>query len=338
MFTHLVLVLAPSVCRLGLNLFVCSDGVDLTSHSDKPRAFSPLADVKKDPGPDHMRAMGLCRPVMSSYQLSPRDMAKLSHEQLLHYNSSLPQQERLPGMRPLHIPDPPPLISSAKPGGSITQGTPVQMHSPAHGSEHGKMTPGALPLSWMEQRKLAGFPMVKQEQLSPRGPTSSQAENLSTHTIAHESLSARGPMQAVQGGSITKGLPGTLIHQESSITYRGGSITQGTPADLLYKGTITRLVAEDSPSRDRSRDENQTKGHILYEGTSGHVLSYDRGLKPKEEGKGEMLGLKRPYDIMEGGGISRALPLSAAEGLMGRAMPQERESPRPHHIRGSISQ
>lgn len=35
-----------------------------------------------------------------------------------------------------------------------------------------------------------------------------------------------GPMPAVQGGSITKGLPGTRIHQESSITYRGGSITQ----------------------------------------------------------------------------------------------------------------
>lgn len=31
---------------------------------------------------------------------------------------------------------------------------------------------------------------------------------------------------AVQGGSITKGIPGTRMHQDSSISYRGGSITQ----------------------------------------------------------------------------------------------------------------
>lgn len=117
---------------------------------------------------------------------------------------------------------------------------------------------------------------------------------------------------------------------------------------MLYKGTITRLIAEDNPSRDRSRDENLAKGHVLYEGISGHILSYDRKFdhthvlaflavryptlltrshpfllsigspNPKEEGRGEALGLKRPYDIMESGGISRVLPLrdslSTAEG------------------------
>lgn len=113
---------------------------------------------------------------------------------------------------------------------------------------------------------------------------------------------------------------------------------------MLYKGTITRLIAEDSPGRERSRDENQAK--VLYEGISGHILSYDRTFdltltfspsgipctltrrscfllsagtpNPKEEGRGEVLGLKRPYDVMEGVGISRVLPLrdslSAAEG------------------------
>lgn len=35
--------------------------------------------------------------------------------------SSLQPQERMAAVRPLHIPEPPPLISSAKPGGSITQ-------------------------------------------------------------------------------------------------------------------------------------------------------------------------------------------------------------------------
>lgn len=31
---------------------------------------------------------------------------------------------------------------------------------------------------------------------------------------------------AVQGGSITKGIPGTRMHPDSPISYRGGSITQ----------------------------------------------------------------------------------------------------------------
>ncbi|XP_064882678.1 nuclear receptor corepressor 2 isoform X5 [Oncorhynchus nerka] len=346
----------------------------------KSRAFSPHGDPKKQAvGPEDLRATTLGRPVMSPYPMSPRDMAKLSHDQhLLHYNSSFQQvghsgppglqQDgiRLAAVRPLHMPEPPPLISSNKPGGSITQGTPVQLHSPAHGMDHGKMPPAQMGLSWMDQRKVgeskclewvqhsqpwfAGpYPVVKQEQLSPRC-SSSQAENLSTQGAPHDSNAGRGSMPAVQGGSITKGIPGTRVHQDSPISYRGGSITQGTPADVLYKGTITRLITEDNPSRaERERDEALSKGHVVYEGISGHILTYDRlpSQNPKEDGRGqpgEILGLKRPYDVMEGG-ISRGLPmrdsLSAAncEGLMGRAMPHERDSPHPtHHIRGSISQ
>ncbi|XP_031426191.1 nuclear receptor corepressor 2 isoform X4 [Clupea harengus] len=314
----------------------------------KSRAFSPHAEGKRAPGPEELRgAAAMGRPMLSPYQLSPRDVAKLSHEQqqqLLHYNSSLAGLQdsgRMAAVRPLHIPDPPPLISSNKSGGSITQGTPVQMHSPAHGSDHGKMTPTSMGLSWMEQRKLGGaFPVVKQEQLSPRGPSSSsQAENLSQ---GGGQDSVRGSMAAIHGGSITKGIPGTRVHQEPPLSYRGGSITQGTPADVLYKGTITRLITEESPNRgERSREEAPPKGHVLYEGISGHILTYDRSQNPKEESRGELLGLKRTYDVMDGG-ISRGLPmrdsLSAAncEGLIGRAMPQERDSP--HHIRGSISQ
>lgn len=56
---------------------------------------------------------------------------------------------------------------------------------------------------------------------------------------------------------------------------------QGTPADVLYKGTISRIVGEDSPSRlDRAREDTLPKGHVIYEGKKGHVLSYegeDRG-------------------------------------------------------------
>lgn len=55
---------------------------------------------------------------------------------------------------------------------------------------------------------------------------------------------------------------------------------QGTPAlsqpsiaaDLL-KGTITKLATEDLGSPDKTRGEQQAK--VIYEGKSGHILSYD---------------------------------------------------------------
>lgn len=53
-------------------------------------------------------------------------------------------------------------------------------------------------------------------------------------------------------------------------------LLQGTPADVLYKGTITRLITEDSPSRERGREDTPSKGHVVYEGISGHILSFDR--------------------------------------------------------------
>uniref|UniRef100_A0A674CQS6 Nuclear receptor corepressor 2 n=1 Tax=Salmo trutta TaxID=8032 RepID=A0A674CQS6_SALTR len=162
-------------------------------------------------------------------------------------------------------------------------------------------------------------------------------------SILGKHMEARS-LPAVQGGSITKGIPGTRVHQDSPISYRGGSITQGTPADVLYKGTITRLITDDSPSRaERERDELLSKGHVVYEGISGHILTYDRppSQNPKDDGRGqpgEILGLKRPYDVR---GLPMRETLSAAncEGLIGRAISHERDNPHPtHHIRGSISQ
>lgn len=46
---------------------------------------------------------------------------QLIYLSLLALASTLQPQDRMAAVRPLHIPEPPPLISSAKPGGSITQ-------------------------------------------------------------------------------------------------------------------------------------------------------------------------------------------------------------------------
>ncbi len=156
--------------------------------AEKSRAFSPHGEAKKQAlGPDDLRTSSLGRPVLSPYPMSPRDMAKISHDQhLLHFNCesspvlpvclhnnsrnmclcltksvrlvaemtpeapinikpnhlssspafqqaghpslpTLPQDGgRLAAVRPLTMPEPPPLISSSKPGGSITQ---VKLHT-----------------------------------------------------------------------------------------------------------------------------------------------------------------------------------------------------------------
>ena len=56
--------------------------------SEKSRALSPHSEAKKQAlGPDDLRTSSLGRPVLSPYPMSPRDMAKISHDQhLLHFN------------------------------------------------------------------------------------------------------------------------------------------------------------------------------------------------------------------------------------------------------------
>uniref|UniRef100_A0A8C4YRQ7 Nuclear receptor corepressor 2 n=1 Tax=Gopherus evgoodei TaxID=1825980 RepID=A0A8C4YRQ7_9SAUR len=252
-----------------------------------------------------------------------------------------------------NISSPPPLISSTKhpsvlerPVSSISQGVPIQLHTP-YSSEHAKVPVGSitmgLPLT-VDPKKLVPFPGIKQEQLSPRSQAN-QPESLVMQMSQECSI--------LRGGSISKGLPSTRPPLESPITYRG-SITHGTPAEVLYKGTITRLIGEDSPGRaEKAREDALPKGHVIYEGKKGHVLSYDVGASqgPKEDSRSagashETTGTKRTYDMMEGR-ISRSLPArdlssTGIEGLMGRAIPPDRHSPHnlkeQHHIRGSITQ
>ncbi|KAK2502011.1 hypothetical protein MC885_001044 [Smutsia gigantea] len=242
--------------------------------------------------------------------------------------------------RPPTISNPPPLISSTKhPSvlerqmGAISQGMSVQLHVPY--SEHAKAPVGpitmGLPLA-MDPKKLAPFSGVKQEQLSPRGQAG-PPESLGVPTAQETSVLRGTSLGSVPGGSITKGIPSTRVPSESPVTYRGS-------------------ITHDSPSRlDRGREDGLPKGHVIYEGKKGHVLSYEGGMSvsqcSKEDGRSssgpphETAAPKRTYDMMEGR-VSRAISSASIEGLMGRAIPPERHSPHhlkeQHHIRGSITQ
>uniref|UniRef100_G1QPK9 Nuclear receptor corepressor 2 n=1 Tax=Nomascus leucogenys TaxID=61853 RepID=G1QPK9_NOMLE len=316
--------------------------------AEKPVFFPAFAaEAQKLPGDPPCWTSGLPFPV------PPREVIKASpHAPDASAFSYAPPGHPLPlGLhdtarpvlpRPPTISNPPPLISSAKhPSvlerqiGAISQGMSVQLHVPY--SEHAKAPVGpvtmGLPLP-MDPKKLGKAPgpsiWVAQPSPSPFRGTA---------------------LGSVPGGSITKGIPSTRVPSDSAITYRG-SITHGTPADVLYKGTITRIIGEDSPSRlDRGREDSLPKGHVIYEGKKGHVLSYEGGMSvtqcSKEDGRSssgpphETAAPKRTYDMMEGR-VGRAISSASIEGLMGRAIPPERHSPHhlkeQHHIRGSITQ
>lgn len=60
----------------------------LTAVVEKSQTFSPHGEAKKQVlGPDDLRTSTLGRPALSTYPMSPRDMAKISHDQhLLNFN------------------------------------------------------------------------------------------------------------------------------------------------------------------------------------------------------------------------------------------------------------
>ncbi|XP_053557806.1 nuclear receptor corepressor 2 isoform X4 [Bombina bombina] len=302
------------------------------------------------------------------YQVPAREVLKppSQHEAVSQYNPqvhpvplNLHDGSRSGVPRIPSISNPPPLISSSKhpaaierPMGSISQGVPIPHNTP-YSSEHAKVPVGSitmgLPLN-MDPKKLVPFLGVKQEQLSPRSQPN-QPENLVVQTSQESSVFRGTP----QGGSLTKGMPSSRAPPENPYPYRG-SITQGTPADALYKGTITKIMGEDSPGRtERMREEALSKGHVIYEGKKGHILSFDgnsTSQNPKEENRApgsshDTSSSKRTYDMMEGriprGLHVRDLPAGTLEGLISRSIPGERHSPHSmkesqQHIRGSITQ
>uniref|UniRef100_A0A8C3ITX1 Nuclear receptor corepressor 2 n=1 Tax=Chrysemys picta bellii TaxID=8478 RepID=A0A8C3ITX1_CHRPI len=275
--------------------------------AEKPVPFSSLAEGPKLSGEQTATS---CWPPVLPYQVSSRDVIKTSPQAEPHvfqYNLpahpiplNLHESSRSGLQRLSNISNPPPLISSTK--------HPSVLERPISSISQVRCHPGAAVLS-------LPFPGVKQEQLSPRSQAN-QPESLVMQTSQESSILRGASLGSTPGGSISKGLPSARPPSESPITYRG-SITHGTPAEVLYKGTITRLIGEDSPGRaEKAREDALTKGHVIYEGKKGHVLSYDGNWG---------LSMKR-----------------GACGLMGRAIPPDRHSPHnlkeQHHIRGSITQ
>lgn len=264
--------------------------------------------------------------------------------------TNLPEGVRLPTTRPTR--PPPPLIPSSKTtmasekpsfimGGSISQGTPgtyMTSHNQAsYTQETAKPSVGSISLGLPRQQestKSATLPYIKQEEFSPRSQNS-QPEGLLVRA-QHEGV-VRGTTGAIQEGSITRGTPTSKISVESIPSLRG-SITQGTPAlsqagiptEALVKGSISRIPIEES-SPEKGREEAASKGHVIYEGKSGHILSYDN-IKNAREGTrsprtAHEVSLKRSYESVEGNikqGMSmRESPVSAPlEGLICRALPR----------------
>ncbi|XP_029783958.1 nuclear receptor corepressor 1 isoform X13 [Suricata suricatta] len=306
------------------------------ARSASPCRLSPREVSAAAPQPDRSAARYSAPPVL---QPAPHQVI-----------TNLPEAVRLPTTRPTR--PPPPLIPSSKTtvasekpsfilGGSISQGTPgtylTSHNQTSYTQETAKPSVGSISLGLPRQQesaKSAAVPYIKQEEFSPRSQNS-QPEGLLVRA-QHEGV-VRGTPGAIQEGSITRGTPSSKIAVEGIPCLRG-SITQGTPAlsqaaiptEALVKGTISRMPIEES-SPEKGREEAASKGHVIYEGKSGHILSYDN-IKNAREGTrsprtAHEISLKRSYESVEGNikqGLSmRESPVSAPlEGLICRALPR----------------
>ncbi|XP_072443684.1 nuclear receptor corepressor 2 isoform X1 [Chiloscyllium punctatum] len=280
---------------------------------------------------------------------------QLSHQVPISvYEDKRPSQSE----RTHYITGPPPLIptsrqqTGAECQDPITQGAAIPLlNTAAYGPERGRGHQTTLPigLQWSVDPSRDA---MKQEQLSPVSQNS-PPDSRGTQTLDNNFISTVSPLCLVQPGSITRGTPGARFPLESAASYRG-SITQGTPAEVLYKGTVTSVREEDNPNRDeRAQKEASSKGHVIYEGKSGHVLSYDGITSGNSKDNqwssvavNEVTGMKRSYEMMEGGIVwgltTRDSVPSSYEGLMFRAAPRARlrhhDSNQTPQLHGSITQ
>ncbi|XP_039506110.1 nuclear receptor corepressor 1 isoform X5 [Pimephales promelas] len=313
-----------------------------------PYRLSPREPSKASPQPDGSNATRYSVPPV--LQPAPNQAAQNLSDVRMTFSRH----------RPPNIPSPPPLIPTSKPtdkpsfiqGGSISQGTPgTYLPSQTHAvyvPEVVKTTAGSISLGLPRQQDAAKpgerqtrVSYIKQEECSPRGQ-SAQAEGLLSRARDYEGVVRGGPIQIQD----MRGPPGK---GPEGLTYRGGSITQGTPAltqssvavDHL-KGTIGKLSTEDLSGPEKSRAEAHSKAHVIYEGKSGHILSFDAIKNPREGTRSPRMGhdLKRTYDIMEGSPGHPGRDAAPYEGLISRALPKEsqHESKDRSILSGSIMQ
>uniref|UniRef100_A0A671RQ42 Nuclear receptor corepressor 1-like n=1 Tax=Sinocyclocheilus anshuiensis TaxID=1608454 RepID=A0A671RQ42_9TELE len=162
----------------------------------------------------------------------------------------------------------------------------------------------------------------------------------------------------IQGGSISQGTPGTYLPSQMHAVYvpevvktTGGSISLGLPRQQdpqeecsprgqsaqaegllsraqyegVVRGTIAKLATEDLSGPEKSRANAHSKPHVIYEGKSGHILSFDAIKNPREGTRSPRMGhdLKRSYDIMEGSRAHPTRETAPYEGLISRALPRE---------------
>ncbi|KAJ8280828.1 hypothetical protein GJAV_G00059550 [Gymnothorax javanicus] len=242
------------------------------------------------------------------------------------------------GQRPTNIPSPPPLIPSSKPpdkpsfiqGGSISQGTPGMYLSSqsqaAYGQESTKSAAGSISL---------GLPRVPDPTTAV--PYGRHEESLHSDAFLsraqYEGIVRGNPTPGAQDGGITMANPAKMPSE--ALPFRPGSITQGTPAlsqagvaaDVLLKSTITKLATEDQGDPERPRGETFSKAHVIFEGESGHILSYESMKNHREDlrsprGAGE---LKRTHEMMEGS-LAAGAPLRESahyEGLVSRTISRD---------------
>ncbi|ELW62575.1 Nuclear receptor corepressor 1 [Tupaia chinensis] len=158
----------------------------------------------------------------------------------------------------------------------------------------------------------ATLPYIKQEEFSPRSQNS-QPEGLLVRA-QHEGV-VRGTIGAIQEGSITRGTPTSKISVDSIPSLRGSITQAGIPTEALVKGSIPRMAIEES-SPEKGREEAASKGHVIYEGKSGHILSYDSTPRATPESFED--GLKYPKQIKR-----ESPPIRAFEGAITKGKPYD---------------
>uniref|UniRef100_A0A8C1JSZ9 Nuclear receptor corepressor 1 n=1 Tax=Cyprinus carpio TaxID=7962 RepID=A0A8C1JSZ9_CYPCA len=168
---------------------------------------------------------------------------------------------------------------------------------------------------------IQGGSISQQEECSPRG----------------QSTQAEGLLSRAQYEGVVRG-------RHAKCEERGGTpaLAQSNVAADLLKGTIAKLATEDLSCPEKNRAEAHSKAHVIYEGKSGHILSFDAIKNPREGTRSPRMGhdLKRTYDIMEGSRGHPTRETAPYEGLISRALPREspHESKDRSILTGSIMQ